>query len=107
LKVSVRKAEKGFAFLIASSLDEVAGNDGGGRGDRIGEISLGGGTHTEDSCDTVAAVAVERCRLLYVRSCPESWVLRDCPGFRRAKLPLIAVRIVLQRYCTSGMVLRK
>ena len=68
LKVSVRKAEKGFAFLMAPSLDEVSVGDEGGRGDSIGEMPSGGGTSTEDSCDAVAT-AVERCRVLDVRSC--------------------------------------
>lgn len=99
LKVSVRKAEKGFAFLMAPSLDEVSGGDGGGRRGAIGEMPSGGGTRTEDSCDAVAA-AVESCRVLDVRS----WVLRGWATFRRAKLRLIAVRMVLWRYCASTVV---
>src|SRR5579871_4097067 len=85
---------------MTSSLDEIPGSDGGGRGGAIGEMPSGGGTRTEDSCDTVA-VAVERYRLLSVRS----WVLRGWIAFRRAKLPLIVVRM-LRRYCASAMVLR-
>jgi hypothetical protein len=85
---------------MAPSL-EVSGGDGGRRGDGIGEMPSGGGTSTEDSCDVVAA-AVERFLLLDVRN----WVFRGWATFRRAKLPLIAVRMVLRRYCASAMVLR-
>src|SRR5262245_5316433 len=85
---------------MAPSLDEVAGDDeGGGRGDPIGEMPSGGGTYRGGSC---GAAVVERCRVLYIRSCPESWALRSCPAFRRAKLPLIAVRMVLRRYCGTS-----
>ena len=97
--MSVRKAEKGFAFLMTSRLDEIVGGSG--------EMPSGGGIQTEDSCDAVAA-AVDSRRALCIRICPDCRAVRGCPAFRRDKLPLITVRMVLRRHwCTSAMVLRK